>query len=110
MDSIFIGTGNIELDVEVEAGSEPVINLSSDGPEIEVVVIRDTLIYSDETDIQGGEPGSQESGEKRIQQVVKLADSLDEVGPNTELQVWGQRRGDRVVAEVLVYRVVAVPF
>jgi hypothetical protein len=37
-------------------------------------------------------------------------DSLDEVGPNSELQVWSKRRGDRVVAEVLVYRVVDVPF
>jgi hypothetical protein len=87
-----------------------VINLSSDGPEIEVVVTRDTVIYSDETDIHGGELGSRESGEKTIQQVIKPVDSLDEIGPNTELQVWGERRGDRLVAEVLVYRVVDIPF
>ena len=108
-DSIFVGTGNVELDVEIEEGSEPVINLSSDGPEVEVVVTRDTTIYSDETDVQG-RSAPQESGEKTIQQVIKPADSLDEVGPNTELQVWGERRGDRVVAQVLVYRVVDVPF
>ena len=109
-DSIFVGTGSIELDVEVESGSDPVISLSSDGPEIEVVVTHDTVIYSDETDIHGDGSAPQESGEKTIQQVIKLVDSLDEVGPNTELQVWGERRGDRVVAEVLVYRVVDVPF
>ena len=109
-DSIFVGTGSIELDVEVESGSDPVISLSSDGPEIEVVVTHDTVIYSDETDIHGGEPGSRESGEKTVQQVIKPADSLDELGLNTELQVWGKRRGDRVVAEVLVYRIVSVPF
>jgi hypothetical protein len=108
-DSIFVGTGGIELDVEIKDGSEPVISLSSDGPEVEVVVTRDTVIYSDETDIHGGS-APQESGEKTIQQVIKLADSLDKVGPNTELQVWGERRGDRVVAEVLVYRVVDLPF
>jgi hypothetical protein len=108
--SIFVGTGSIELDVEVETGSDPVINLSSDGPEIEVVVTRDTVIYSDETDIHGGELSSRESGEKTIQQVIKPVDSLDEIGPNTELQVWGERRGDRLVAEVLVYRVVDIPF
>jgi hypothetical protein len=95
-DSIFVGTGNVELDVDIEDGGEPVINLSSDGPEIEVVVTRDTIIYSDETDIHG-DSAPQESGEKKIQQVIKLVDSLDEVGPNSELQVWGERRGDRVV-------------
>jgi hypothetical protein len=109
-DSIFVGTGGIELDVEVKDGSEPVISLSSDGPEVEVIVTRDTAIYSDETDIHGDGLTSRESGEKTIQQVIKLADSLDEVGPNTELQVWGERRGDRVVAEVLVYKVVSLPF
>jgi hypothetical protein len=109
-DSIFVGTGSIELDMEIEDGSEPVISLSSDGPEIEVVVTRDTVIYSDETDISGDGSAPQESGEKTIQQVIKPIDSLDEVGPNTELQVWGERRGDRVVAAVLVYRVVDLPF
>ena len=39
-----------------------------------------------------------------LQQAVKPAGSLEEIGENTELQVWGERRGDRVVAEVLVYR------
>ena len=106
--SIFVGTGDIELDVEVNGNTgERSVTLSHSGPEIEVVVTRDTIIYRDETDMSPGDPSSWKSGEMTIQQEIKPADSLEEVGENTELQVWGERRGDRVVAEVLVYRIVA---
>lgn len=108
--SIFVGTGNIELDVGIETGKDPVIKLTSDGPEIEVVVTRDTIVYSDETDVHSVTSGVRESGEKIVQQVIKPADSLDELGPNFELQVWGERRGDRVIAEVVVYREEKVSF
>jgi len=105
--SIFVGTGSIELDVEVNGNTgERSVTLSHNGPEVEVVVTRDTIIYQDETDMSPGDPSSWKSGEKIIQQEIKLADSLEDIGENTELQVWGERRGDRVVAEVLVYRIV----
>ncbi len=61
---------------------------------------------SDETEISPGAPGSRKSGEMTIQQVIRPADSPEEMGENSELQVWGERRGERVVAEVLVFRVV----
>jgi hypothetical protein len=103
----FVGTGDIELDVEVDGNTgERAVSLSHSGPEIEVVVTRDTIIYQDETEISPGAPGSRKSGEMTIQQVIRPADSLEEMGENSELQVWGERRGDRVVAEVLVFRVV----
>jgi hypothetical protein len=58
-----------------------------------------------------GEPGSRKSGEMTIQQVIRPIDSLEEIGENTELQIWGEKRGDRVVAQVLVYRIVGgLPF
>lgn len=105
--SVFVGTGAIELDVEVNGNTgERTVSLSHSGPEIEVVVTQDTIIYRDETEVSPGAPGSRKSGEMTIQQVIKLADSLEEVNENSELQVWGERRGDRVVAEVLVYRLV----
>jgi hypothetical protein len=104
--SIFVGTGDIELDVEVNGGTgERSVNLSHSGPEVEVVVTRDTIIYWDETEISTGDPSERKSGELTIQQVIRPIDSLEEVGKNTELQVWGERRGDRVVAEVLVYQI-----
>ena len=105
--SIFVGTGDIELDVEVDGNTgKRDVTLSYSGPVIEVVVTRNTIIYKDETEMfpEGKRP--RESGEITIQQELKPADSLDELGGNTEVQVWGKRRGDRVIADVLVYRIV----
>ncbi len=108
--SIFVGTGSIELDVEVhqvEGGAiEPVVTLSTSGPVVEAVVTRDTILYRDETDIPGFSDGK--GGEVTVQQVLEPVDSLDELRPNTEVQVWGRRSGDRVIAEILVYRIVTV--
>jgi len=105
--SIYVGTGGIELDVEVDGATEErKISLSHSGPEIETVLTRDTVLYRDETEMPMGKPGSIKSGEQTIQQVIVPIDSLDEIADNTELQVWGQKRGDRVIAEVLVYRII----
>jgi hypothetical protein len=50
------------------------------------------------------EPGATESGEVTIPQVITAVDSLDEIGDNTEIQAWGEQRGDRVIADVLVFK------
>ena len=106
--SIMVGTGGVELDVEVrqtKGGTlEPQVSLSHTGPEVEVVVTHDTILYREETEM----PSPDKSGDKTVQQVVTPVDSLDELGKNTELQVWGRKTGDRVVAQVLVYRIVTV--
>lgn len=107
--SLFVGTGNIELDVEIN-NDETTVNLSSDGPEIEVVVTRDTVFYQEVTDMKMAEPNARESGERRIQQELRKVDSIEEIGENTEIQAWGRQRGDRVTAEVLVFRQVSVDF
>lgn len=105
--SIFVGTGSIELDVEVDgATGEQKVNLGHSGPEIEVIVSRDTIVYRDETEMPTANPETMKSGEQTIQQVIRAVDSLEEIGQNTELQVWGTQRGDRVVADVIVYRIV----
>ena len=102
-DQIVVGTGQIELDIEVEIPGEETITLSHNGPEVEVVVNDNTVIYHDVTDLDF-KPSAQENGEKIIQQRVELAASANGVGENTELQVWGERQGDQIMAEVLVYR------
>jgi hypothetical protein len=38
----------------------------------------------------------------RLQQKVAEG-SLDEIGENSSLTVWGKKTGDRVVADVIVY-------
>lgn len=101
--SIFVGTGNIELDVEVDgATGEKIVSLNHSGPEVEVVVGHDTVVYHDVTKI---DIENKSSGQP-IQQVVEPAASVDDVldASRTELQVWGEQRGDRVIAAVLVYR------
>ena len=45
-----------------------------------------------------------QSGWIAIQQIVSPVDSLDGLGGNVEVQVWGTEQGCALVAEVLVYR------
>jgi hypothetical protein len=104
--TLLVGTGNIDLEVDVEVNPETgqeSTNLipSTDGPQLEVVLTPDTLIYRDVTDLSI--PPEQESGEREIVQQVRLVGSADDVTGNLELEIWGERRGDRIVATVLVY-------
>lgn len=105
--SIFVGTGEIEVRVQVDpATGERNSSANHSGPVLEVVVTNETTIYRDETEMPSLGPGAA-SGDKTIQQIVKPIDSLHELGENsqnTEIQVWGARSGDRVVAQVFVYR------
>lgn len=103
--SIFVGTGEIEISMTIDKqGDQPQVNGSYNGPVLEVVVTRETIIYRDETKMPSPDTTS---GELSIQQVVTPVGSLEDLGENTqntEIQIWGRRSGDRVVAEVLVYR------
>jgi hypothetical protein len=108
--SIFVGTGSIELNVQIEQAADgsivPSVTLSSDGPEVEVVITRDTVLYKDVTKIpgQGGVPAK--AGDTTVTQQIELIDTLDGLGGNSELQVWGTRRADRVVADIIIYGIV----
>jgi len=109
-DNIIIGTGNIDLDVDIEvdpqSGQEQTTVIPrTDGPELEVVISNDTQIYRDVTDLSG--PGPSESGEREIQQQVKRVDSAEDIGQNTEIEVWGDRRGDRLFATTVVFGPIA---
>jgi hypothetical protein len=106
--SLIIGTGTIIADVDVNGDTgERKVQMNSDGPEVEVVITRDTQLYKDVT----GNPAEgpiPESGEKVVQQKVEPVDSLAETvnEQNVEVQVWGERRGERVIADFLLYRIV----
>jgi hypothetical protein len=64
------------------------------GPILEIVVLNDTLIYKDVT-----------SGEVKngaVQEKVALG-SMDEIGVGNLISVWGEQRGDRLVADIVKY-------
>ena len=116
-DSITVGTGSIELDVDVKVhnGEEPqrTVTLNHSGPEIEVRLTPDTVVYRDETprqDVEGTLPEGSDvaiDSDILVKQIVTLVDSTDEIGDDTEVAVWGTSDGDVVVAEVLVYRIIS---
>lgn len=65
-------------------------------PVVEVLVTKDTLIYKDVTDFSGSPGGGS------LQQQVAPG-SIEEIGQGNSLFVWGEMRGERLVAEVLQY-------
>jgi hypothetical protein len=102
--SIFIGTGNVQMMFKKSSGSSSSSNDVSakyDGPVVEVVVNHETKIYQDITEMMP--PDSTNSGEVTIQQVVKPG-SLDDLGQNSIVSVWGEKRGDRYIAKVITFR------
>jgi hypothetical protein len=90
---LFVGTGAMS-GVKVEGRWE----LHHDGPVIEVVTTHDTLVYRDDTLQQlGGVPPS-----GPVQQVLTPS-MVEEISENSTISAWGERRGDRLVAEVIVF-------
>jgi hypothetical protein len=75
------------------AGDSP-----SSGPIVEVVVSGNTTIYRETTEFSRPVPGEDFS----VQQTVEES-TLDDIGPQTMITVWGRRSGDRVIADVLFY-------
>ncbi len=105
-DTLTVGTGGIELSVEVEVdpstGQEArSVVPSTNGPELEVVLTRDTLLYLDMTDVAGQMPD--QSGEVTITQEIRPITDSSQIETQMEIQVWGERRGDRIVADIVVF-------
>ena len=104
--SLMLGTGNIDVAVEVQVDPDTGLESRSvvprtDGPQLEIVIGPDTVLYRDVTDFQADAPT--ESGERVVQQIVRPADLADAIEPQMEMSVWGERRGDRVIADVVVF-------
>ena len=97
--SIFVGTGNVSVDVRTDKSGNVETSSKYDGPIVEVVVASQTKIYEDVTmqQFNGPPPDGQ-----KIQQVVQPG-SLDGLGESSTITVWGKKTGDRIIADVLVY-------
>jgi hypothetical protein len=97
--SIFVGTGEVRMNGHTDQSGNVQASSSHSGPVVEVVVTTQTVIYRDVTMKQFNDPPTQG---QNIQQVVE-AGSLDEVGQNSMIMVWGRKTGDRFIADVLLY-------
>ncbi len=97
--NFFVGTGSTSVNVLVENG-EPQVAVDHSGPEVEVVVSRDTIFYEDITEVSFE---SSESKEQTLQQVVRQVDPPTDLLKGASFTAWGERRGDRVVATVVVF-------
>jgi hypothetical protein len=91
--SLVVGTGDVEIHVDGEE-----VGSSHSGPDVEVVVTHDTAIYCDKTEYTAI---AAEDG--HIQQSLTHG-SLEEIDRNTIISAWGDKHGDRLFAEVIVYR------
>jgi hypothetical protein len=71
------------------------------GPQVEVVVTTETLIYHDLTEPPARRPAGNDP--RVLQQTVEEG-TLDDLNISQSLvMVWGRKSGDRIIAEVLVY-------
>jgi hypothetical protein len=69
------------------------------GPQVEVVVTGETVIYHDATEM----PSPSEMSESTIVQQVVEKGSLDDLTSDSMLMVWGRKSGDRIIADVDMY-------
>ncbi|MCP5100639.1 MAG: hypothetical protein GY943_34250, partial [Chloroflexi bacterium] len=97
--SYFVGTGSISVSINVVNGVESVATDHS-GPEIEVVINRDTIFYQDVTEV---EFTASESKEQTLHQEIVEVDQPESISDGSSMQVWGEKRGDRVTAEIIVF-------
>jgi hypothetical protein len=74
---------------------------ANNGPATEVVITKDTKIWRDVSFDNVPKPSAGSSQGMHIQQKVEAA-NLAQITANSMVIVWGQRRGDRVIADVVV--------
>jgi hypothetical protein len=80
-----------------------------EGPYTEVVVSKDTKVYRDVTMDSMPDPSEMKSGETtKVDQKLELTDISAIVAGNSQIEVWGQMRGDRLIAEVILVHGLAV--
>lgn len=97
--SYFVGTGSVSVSVQIINGEESVA-VNHSGPEIEVVVGRDTQFYQDITKVSFT---ASESKEQTLQQEIVAVEQPESISNGANFQVWGEKRGDRVTADIVVF-------
>ena len=95
--SVFVNEST-EGGMKIAVGKDGSVSTNASDKETEVVVTSDTLVYIDVTAEIVAE--SQNGGV--VKQTLKPG-SIDEIGEYSVVMVWGEKRGDRVVASMLLY-------
>jgi len=98
--SLFVGVENVTFTTTYHENGPTERDLSYTGAEVEVLTTKDTRIYCD-LNWQEASRGSQDRGV--LQQEVTPCTLEDIKAEGGWISVWGARRGDRVVAEILLY-------
>lgn len=91
-DTLTIGTGNVMAMISTEPNAVP--EFSYDGIQQDVLVTNKTRLYIDRTEYTFGQTA--------VQQKLEQVDTLDVLTENAILEVWGERTGDRIVADVIL--------
>ncbi len=89
---------------EVEV-SQTIVGAETDGPMLEVVVRPDTQIYKDVTpaiEINVSSGGDEMPVIPDIQQEIAPG-KVSEITEGSILNVWGERRGDRIIADFILF-------
>jgi hypothetical protein len=97
--SLTITTGNIVMTVGLNPDGTLSTSGNADGPEVEVVIPHTAQVYVDTTALTSAD-AAQADGMRK--QTVEPG-TVDEIGENTIISVWGERRGDRIIADTVLY-------
>jgi hypothetical protein len=97
--SYFVGTGSTSVNVNIVNGERSVA-VDHSGPEVEVVTHRETSFYRDITEV---DYQATESVERRYQQQLRLEERPETMPQGGSFAAWGEKRGDRVVADMIVF-------
>ncbi len=95
--SIFVGPDPVRMGISVRRLLQT--PSSHTGPTVEVVVGHQTIVYKDMTQQQFDVPPP--AGQE-MQQVIEPG-RIEEIGEGSVITAWGDKTGDRIIADVLVY-------
>jgi hypothetical protein len=93
-DTLTMGTGNVMAMISTEPNAVP--EFSYDGIKQDILVTNRTKFYLDRTEYTFGQTS--------VQQKLEEVENLDMLVENSFMDVWGERSGDRIVAETIIIR------
>jgi hypothetical protein len=107
--SVFIGAGEVQMMIQRDETGKTATKADHSGPDVEVIITRDTQLFEDKTPITMKDMEEQREVQQVIAPVASLDDLVSKLNDSDSLMVWGQKSGDRFVAKTVVYRQPMLP-